>query len=216
MGVRQKPGRSPDKHAAILRAATKIFAREGFFGAKIADIAREAGVADGTVYLYFKNKDDILISIFNQTMDEAIAAGREALCVISEPIAKLRQAAYLHLERLGRDRDLAVVFQVELRQSIKFMEQFSETRLAEYLEIIRSIFQEGQRAGVFRQTLDTRLAAKVLFGALDEMATNWVLSRRNFRLVGTADAVVDLFCRGFCTEEVRARLPEPQPDAVRG
>ncbi len=200
MSARQKPGRNPDKHAAIFRAAIKTFARNGFFNSKIADIAREAGVADGTVYLYFKNKDDILISIFNQTMEEAIAAGRLVLAAIHDPIAKLRQVAYLHLERLGRDRDLAVVFQVEFRQSIKFMERFSATRLADYLEIIRGILQDGQRAGVFREPLDTMLAAKVFFGALDEMATNWILSRRSYRLVGTVDPVVDLFCRGFCTD----------------
>ena len=110
----RKSRRSPEKYAAILRAATKVFARNGFFNSKVTDVAREAGVADGTVYLYFKNKDDILISLFNQTMDEAIAAGRQTLPAMSDPIAKLRQVAYLHLDRLGRDRNLAVVFQVEL------------------------------------------------------------------------------------------------------
>ena len=197
MSARRKPGRNSDKYAALLRAATKIFARDGFFNSKIADIAREADVADGTVYLYFRNKDDLLISIFNQTMEEGIAAGRQALASITDPVARLRQVAYLHLERLGRDRDLAVVFQVELRQSIKFMEQFSATRVAEYLGIISGILQEGQRAGVFREAMDTKLAAKVFFGALDEMATNWILSRRNYRLVGCIDSVVDLFCGGI-------------------
>ena len=200
MHSQRKPRRNPDKYAAILRAATKVFARNGFFNSKVADVAREANVADGTVYLYFKNKDDILISLFNQTMDEAIAAGRQALAAISDPIAKLRQVAYLHLDRLGRDRDLAVVFQVELRQSTKFMEQFSTTRVAEYLGIIRSILQDGQHAGVFRDLPDTNLAAKIFFGALDEMATNWILSRRKYRLVSTVEPVVELFCRGLCAD----------------
>ena len=200
MVMPRKSRRSPDKYAAILRAATKVFARNGFFNSKVTDVAREAGVADGTVYLYFKNKDDILISLFNQTMDEAIAAGRQTLAALSDPIAKLRQVAYLHLDRLGRDRNLAVVFQVELRQSHKFMERFSATRVTEYLGIIRSILQDGQHAGVFRDRLDTNMAAKIFFGALDEMATNWILSRRKYALVSTVDPVVELFCRGLCAD----------------
>src|SRR5689334_8165513 len=115
------------KYETILRAAIKVFARSGFFNSKVADVAREAGVADGTVYLYFKNKDDILVSIFNHVMDEALGAGRKRLEEAGEPREKLKRIVHAHLNRLGRDRDLAVVFQVELRSSTKFMEQFSAT-----------------------------------------------------------------------------------------
>lgn len=190
--------RSSDKYDAILRAATKVFARNGFFNSKVADVAGEAGIADGTVYLYFKNKDDILVSLFNRTMDEAILSGRRALEDISDPVARLRKVAFLHLNRLGRDRNLAIVFQVELRQSTKFMERFSSTKIAEYLSIIRGILRDGQHAGVFREKLDTHLAAKMFFGALDEMATNWILSKRKYPLVSSVDPVVELFCRGLC------------------
>lgn len=195
--ARQAPRRKKEKYPAILRAAIKVFAQNGFFNSKVADVAREAGVADGTVYLYFKNKVDILISIFNHSMDEAISEVRQALAGLTDPGEKLRQVAYMHLDRLGRDRNLAVVFQVELRQSTKFMEQFSTTKVKEYLEIIRGILHEGQKMGRFRKDLDTKIAAKIFFGALDEMATNWILSRNNYRLVTTVDPVVDLFCRGL-------------------
>ena len=114
-----------DKRDAILRAATKVFAQNGFFQSQVADVARVAGVAAGTVYLYFSSKDDLLVSIFERTMREAIAEGRTALEGVADPRERLRRIAQLHLERLGRDRDLAVVFQVELRQSMKFMERFS-------------------------------------------------------------------------------------------
>ncbi|HVF28112.1 MAG TPA: TetR/AcrR family transcriptional regulator, partial [Pyrinomonadaceae bacterium] len=114
-----------DKREAILRAATRVFARNGYFSSKVADIARVAGVADGTVYLYFKSKEEILHSIFDRNTTEAIAEGRRQLDEISDPREKLRRIAALHLERLGADRDLAVVFQVELRGSTKFMEEFS-------------------------------------------------------------------------------------------
>jgi TetR/AcrR family fatty acid metabolism transcriptional regulator len=185
-----------DKRGAILKAATKVFARRGFFNSQVADVAREAGVAAGTVYLYFHNKDDLLVSIFERTMQEAIAAGRACLAGVSDPAERLRQIAHLHLDRMSRDRDLAVVFQVELRQSTKFMERFSTTWLREYLGIIRDVIADGQAQGRFRRDLNPTVAAKVFFGALDEMATNWVLSRRRYSLVADAEAVVDLFANG--------------------
>ena len=186
-----------DKRDAILRAAIETFAARGFFNAQVADVARGAGVAAGTVYLYFRGKDDLLISIFERTMKEAIAAGRESVAARTSPLEQLREIATLHLERLGRDRDLAVVFQVELRQSTKFMERFSATYLREYLGIIRDVIAKGQAKGVFRKQINPTLAAKVLFGALDEMATNWILSRRKYSLVAEADAIVDVFVGGL-------------------
>jgi TetR/AcrR family fatty acid metabolism transcriptional regulator len=193
--------KSNGKYEAILRAAIKVFAGSGFFNSKVADVARVAGVADGTVYLYFKNKDDILASIFNHYMDNALAAGRARLAEIDDPIVKLQRIVHAHLEGLGRDRNLAVVFQVELRSSTKFMEQFSATKVTEYLELIREVIEEGQRAGVFRSGLNTKIVAKILFGALDEMATNWVLSHKRYSLAATAEPVLDLFLNGI------ARVP---------
>src|SRR5919112_748049 len=187
---------SGDKREAIMRAATKVFARSGYFNSKVADIAREAGVADGTVYLYFKSKEEILRSIFERNTSEAVRAGREELARISDPREKLRRIARHHLERLGADRDLAVVFQVELRGTTKFMEEFSAAGLAEYLGLIREVFEEGQAAGVFRAGLKAKLVAKVLFGALDEMATNWILSKRRYKLAPLADEVLDIFLGG--------------------
>lgn len=185
-----------DKRDALLRAAIETFAATGFFNAQVADVARTAGVAAGTVYLYFRGKDDLLISIFEKTMKEAIAAGRRTMAAIDDPLDRLRAIARLHLDRMSRDRALAVVFQVELRQSTKFMERFSTTHLREYLGLIRDVVADGQAAGVFRKDVNPTLAAKLLFGMLDEMATNWILSRRRYSLVAEGDAIVDLFVRG--------------------
>ena len=185
-----------DKREAILRAATRVFAGNGYFNSKVADIAREAGVADGTVYLYFKSKEEILHSIFDRTMEEAIAEGRKQLETVTDPREKLRRIARLHLERMGADRDLAVVFQVELRGSTKFMEEFSAAGFAEYLGLIHGVIAEGQAAGVFRVGLNAKVAAKLFFGALDEMATNWILSQRRYKLVPLADQVLDIFLNG--------------------
>src|SRR6185503_5101774 len=150
---------------------------------KVADIAREAGVADGTVYLYFKSKEEILHSIFDRNMAEAIAAGRKQLEGISDPREKLRSIALLHLERLGADSDLAVVFQVELRGSTKFMEEFSAAGFAEYLRLIRSTFEEGQRAGVFRKELNAKVVAKI-----------------RYKLAPMADQVLDIFLNGVAAK----------------
>jgi len=111
----------------------------------------------------------------------------------------LRRIAQLHLERLGADRDLAIVFQIELRGSTKFMEEFSAAGFAEYLNLLRQIIEEGQRSQVFRKDMNAKVVAKILFGALDEMATNWILSRRRYSLEADADAVVDLFINGSRT-----------------
>ena len=185
-----------DKREAILRAATKVFARSGYFNSKVADVARVAGVADGTVYLYFKSKEEILRSLFDRGVGEAVADARARTSALSDPRDKLREIARLHLERLGADRDLAVVFQVELRGSTKFMEEFSAAGFAEYLALIRETFEEGQRAGAFRRELNAKVVAKVLFGALDEMATNWILSPRRYKLAPLADQVTDILFAG--------------------
>ena len=186
-----------DKRTAILRAAIDVFAARGFFNAQVADVARAAGVAAGTVYLYFRSKDDLLVSIFERTMRAAIADARACIEPLSDPIEQLRALARVHLDRLGRDRSLAVVFQVELRQSTKFMERFSATLLREYLGLIRGIVAAGQESGAFRQGINPTLAAKLLFGGLDEMATNWILSRRKYSLAAEADAIVDVFVGGL-------------------
>lgn len=186
-----------DKRAAILRAATTVFARKGFFNSKVSDIAAEAGIADGTVYLYFKGKDDILHSIFDRAMAEFIAEGKRELETLADPAEKLRRIAEMHLERLGADRDLAVVFQVELRGSTKFMEEFSAAGFSDYLEIIRKTIEEGQRAGVFRRDVKPIVTAKILYGALDEMVTNWILSKRSYPLAPLADEVMKIFFGGI-------------------
>ena len=195
--------RKADKRELILDAATRVFARSGFFNAQVADVARAAGVAAGTVYLYFRGKDDLLVSLFERTMRQAIAQGREALAGVDGPIERLRRIARLHLERLGRDRDLAVVFQVELRQSTKFMERFSATYLREYLGIIREAIAEGQAQRLLRADVNPTLAAKAIFGALDEMATNWVLSPRKYDLSAESDVVVDLIVSGAKARSAR-------------
>lgn len=187
----------PDKREAILRAATKVFAGNGYFNSKVSDIAGAAGIADGTVYLYFKSKDEILHSIFDRAMTEFIAEGKQELAKLDDPVAKLRRIAELHLGKLGADRDMAIVFQVELRGSTKFMQEFSAAGFAEYLDIIRVTIADGQRAGIFRSDIKPVVCAKILYGALDEMVTNWILSKHRYPLEPMADEVLKIFFGGI-------------------
>jgi len=203
--ARPVAGARADRRDAILRAAIDVFAGHGFFNAQVADVARAAGVAAGTVYLYFEGKDDLLVSIFEKTMREAIADGRAAVAPVRDAVQQLRTVARVHLDRMGRDRNLAIVFQVELRQSTKFMERLSSTLLREYLGIIRAIIVDGQKSGAFRKDLNATLAAKLFFGGLDEMATNWILSRRKYALASESDAIVDLFVNGAAAPRARRR-----------
>lgn len=185
-----------DKREAILRAATKVFAVKGYFNSKVSDIAGEAGIADGTVYLYFKSKEEVLHSIFDRAMSEFIEEGKREISGIASPEQRIRKIAQLHLEKLGSDRDMAIVFQVELRGSTKFMQEFSAAGFSDYLDIIRQTIEDGQQAGTFRSDIKPIICAKILYGALDEMVTNWILSKRSYPLTPMADEVLKIFFGG--------------------
>jgi TetR/AcrR family fatty acid metabolism transcriptional regulator len=188
--------RSEDKRGRILEAAVKVFARKGYFGARVAEIARKAGVADGTIYLYFRNKEDILVSLFDEVMAEHIARGREEVERTRGAAARLRVIAEHHLRLFSGNGDLAVVFQVELRQSTKFMERFTATWLQDYFALLTDVMAAGQREGALRSDLPLKLATKAFFGVLDEMVTSWILGRKDYDVGDLAAPVVDLFLRG--------------------
>ena len=188
--------RNPEKYDRILEAAMAVFAEKGFFVSRISDIADRANVADGTVYLYFKNKDEILATAINSAFDTFMNNAREELQKIAEPAERLRTLARLHLEALGGNRNAAVVFQMELRQSTRLLE-FSHHHLIEYFTLVRDAIQEGQRRGDFRRDLPDKIAANCFFGALDEMVTSWVLSEHDFPLANAADAIVDILLNGM-------------------
>ena len=188
--------KAADKSQRILDAATRVFARKGYFAARVSDIAKKAGVADGTIYLYFRNKEDILVRLFDEVMSQHVSQARDAVRALPSAPERLRTIAERHLAVLGENRDLAVVFQVELRQSTHFMERFTGSWLRDYFDLLHEVIDGGQSDGSLRADVDRRLAAKVLFGALDEMVTSWLLSDRRYALQDMAAPVVDLFLRG--------------------
>ena len=186
-----------NKRERILRAAIDVFAQSGYFNAKVSEIARAAGVADGTIYLYFDGKEDLLISVFREHTRNYLQSLERDLVNVKGPEERMRTAIRHHLQALGRDRSLAIVWQVELRHSLKFMALLSHQEVAEYLNILRKIVEQGQSAGVFRRTLRPQLVAKSLFGILDELVTSWVLSEKKYAVEDQADQVADLVLNGL-------------------
>jgi TetR/AcrR family fatty acid metabolism transcriptional regulator len=185
-----------DKRRRILEAAIRVFARKGYFAARVSDIAKKAGVADGTIYLYFRSKEDVLVRLFDEVMSEHVEEAREAVRALPSAPDRLLAIAERHLAVLGENRDLAAVFQVELRQSTRFMERFTASWLRDYFALLDEVLEKGQRDGSLRADVNRKLAAKVLFGALDETVTSWLLSEKRYSLTDSAAPVVDLFLRG--------------------
>ncbi|MFQ5521163.1 MAG: TetR/AcrR family transcriptional regulator [Candidatus Methylomirabilia bacterium] len=193
--------RDSSKPQQIIDAAVRVFARNGYYNSRVSDIAREAGVASGTIYLYFKTKDDILVKLFREKMAAFVAYLRQAIATEPDARAKLCRLVALHFHILEADPALAEVVQVELRQGHKFFRGASATEVGSYFALIGSVLEEGVEAGLFRKHLPIKVATKVLFGAMDQMATSWVLGKRGYKLTETAPAVADLFLAGVAASE---------------
>ena len=196
--------RTDDKRQRILDAAVQVFASKGFFASRVSDIASAAGIADGTVYLYFRNKDDILIKLFDDVMAVHLEAARQEIRDAKQPADHLQIIADHHLGLLGGNPQLAVVFQVELRQSTKFMELFTASWLKEYFDLVEAAIEAGQREGTIREDLSRKLATHAFFGALDAIVTSWVLAHNAFDLKEMAQPVVELFLAGAAAKPRRA------------
>jgi len=188
--------RDPEKPQQIIEAALRVFARTGYFNARVSDIAREAGIAAGTIYLYFDTKEEILITLFREKMAGFVETVRQAIAEEHDAVAKLRRLVRLHFQILEDNPELAEVVQVELRQGQKLFRGPANQEIAAYFALIASVLEEGAVAGRFSADLPVKVATKMLFGAMDQMATSWVLGKRGYHLVSTADTVVDIFLQG--------------------
>jgi TetR/AcrR family fatty acid metabolism transcriptional regulator len=188
---------SPEKYQRILDSAIAVFAERGFHSARVSDIAGRAGVADGTVYLYFRNKEEILMAAINTAFEAFMKLARIELAKIESPVEKLRRLAFLHFESLGSNRNLAVVLQMELRQSVRFLETFSHHQMVEYFGLVRECIKQGKDHGLFRAELNDKIAANCFFGALDEMVTSWVLAEEEYPLAQAAEPVSNIILRGL-------------------
>lgn len=195
------PTKAEDKHKRILQAAIKVFARNGFYNSKVSEIAKEAAVADGTIYLYFKNKDDILISLFEEEMGKAIENMKEEIDKEEDLLDKLKRFAVVQLNSKKDNPDLAAIMEVELRQSSKFMKEYVNRKFIEYLKIISSIIREGQKGGIIKKGIDPTIVSRAFWGALDEVARFWVLSpKKRVSLSASAELISDIFIKGMIEE----------------
>ena len=192
-------GSRANKRTLITDAAINVFAEKGFHQARIADIAKRAGVADGTIYLYFKNKEDLLLSVFEEKMDYLLTELGNALDGISDPVERIRQFARFHFQQVRDHSAAAEVLQVELRLSNKFLKEYRPEKLWAYLGVFGQIVREGQAKGIFDPNLDPFISMWAFFGSLDEIAMQWVLSKNSerFSLEQAADQVAEVFIRGL-------------------
>src|SRR5437899_2384713 len=185
--------RPPEREPGV---AIRVFARNGYYNSRVSDIAREAGIASGTIYLYFRTKDEILVTLFREKMAQWVALVRREIATERGAEAKIRKLVALHFAVLEGDPDLAEVVQVELRQGHKFFRGASAHEVSAYFDLIGSTLHEGMAAGQIRADLPVKIATKMLFGAMDQMATSWVLGKRGYHLTETAEAVASIFLRG--------------------
>ncbi len=187
-----------NKYRKIIAAATKVFAKNGFYKAKVSEIAKEAGIADGTIYIYFKHKDDILIALFEEKMKEVLDNMKKQISLESDPLKKIERFALLHLKLIEDNKDMAEIIQVELRQSSKFMKDYHNIKFAQYLDLIGDIIQEGKEKGLIRKDIIPGIGKRAFFGALDEMSRFWVLSkRRKYNIETAARQISSYFINGI-------------------
>jgi TetR/AcrR family fatty acid metabolism transcriptional regulator len=194
-----KRRRENDKYQRILEAAIKVFAEQGFFQSTISQIAKEAGVADGTIYLYFKNKDDILVQFFNYKAKQVFDGFREEVNRAESAVDKLRNLVRRHLAEFQRDRNMAILYQFETHQSSRLAEEQIKEMSNMYLDIVAEIMEQGQQEGLIRKNLYLSLVKRFILGAVDEVINTWIHSGGEYDLVSMADPLVDLFIEGVGT-----------------
>ncbi len=211
----QARDKSSDKRHRILDAALKVFAERGFYNAKVAEVARQAGVADGTIYLYFENKDDLLISLFEDRMEFLIRRLREDLATLEgDAPSKIRRMIHLHLLLAEEAPALAEFITVELRQSAKFVKEYDNPRFMQYLGILRDLIVQGQQEGTIAVHLDARTVSRAIFGSLDELLLSLTLAsrRKKMNLTQAGDDLADLFLLGItrpAPDSTSASAPDP-------
>ncbi|HEY4015124.1 MAG TPA: TetR/AcrR family transcriptional regulator [Polyangiaceae bacterium] len=169
--------KSHDKRERILAAAVRVFAKKGFHATRVSEVARAAGVADGTIYLYFRSKEELLVSLFEDRVERLLAFLETELPRARGAPKKLRRVIEIQLGLLEGERDLAEVVTVILRQSTRLMKEYAAPKFTAYLDAIGRVVADGQAAGEIRSDVSPHLAARVVFGALDGIAMTWALGK---------------------------------------
>ncbi|WP_213524808.1 TetR/AcrR family transcriptional regulator [Paenibacillus sp. J31TS4] len=186
-----------EKFERILDAAVKVFAETGYHGSQVSKIAREAGVADGTIYLYFKSKEDILISLFRERLGELVGKFKESAEDSKTAPEALRRICTIHYTELESNPELAYVTQIELRQSSLELRKAIGQTVKPYIQLIEAVLLQGMEEGAFRADLDPKLTRLLIFGGMDETVTSWLISGRKYSLTSQVDKTVEFFLRAL-------------------
>lgn len=189
--------RNKPKYGQIIEAAVQVIAENGYHSSQVSKIARQAGVADGTIYLYFKNKEDILVSVFEEKMGDFIEHTSKAIKKQRQAHDQLRTLIEMHFSQLAENKHLAVVTQLELRQSnLELRFQINDV-LTPYLQLIDGVIQTGIDEKTFKGNLHIPLARQMIFGTMDEIVTTWVVKEHKYNLVELVDPVHDMLIDGL-------------------
>ena len=189
--------RNKPKYKQIIDAAVIAIAESGYHQAQVSKIAKQAGIADGTVYLYFKNKEDILISLFEEKMGVFVENLQQIIKDETSASEKLGQMVENHFRVLANDHHLATVTQLELRQSNKEIRLKINAVLVEYLKLLDHILIEGMVSGDFNPSMDVRIARQMVFGTIDEISTTWVMNENRYDLMELAPKVNMMLLNGL-------------------
>ncbi|MEF8889397.1 MAG: TetR/AcrR family transcriptional regulator [Desulfohalobiaceae bacterium] len=193
-----------EKYEQILEAAIRVFARQGYYNSTISQVAREAGVGDGTIYLYFKNKDDILDNFFSYKTTQIFSQFKDEVDHCDNALDKLERLVACHLHEFEQNRDLAVVYEVETRMRRHLSDEKIKEMSRMYFDLVAQIVEQGQNEGTIRQNIPIHLVKQYLIGAVDEVITTWLYSSREYQLASMAEPLVNLFINGIGTASAEA------------
>ncbi|MCI1776993.1 MAG: TetR family transcriptional regulator [Paenibacillus lautus] len=185
-----------EKYHLILQGALKVFAENGYHRSQVSKIAKAAGVADGTIYLYFKRKEDILIRLFQEKLGELVGKFHESVEGTTDAVEALRTVCSIHFSELESNPELAYVTQIELRQSDLELRKEIGSALKPYIVLIENILEQGIQEQKFRSDLNVKLVRNLIFGAMDEAVTSWLISGRKYSLSNQADETLSFFLSG--------------------
>lgn len=190
-----------EKYQLILQGALKVFAENGYHRSQVSKIAKAAGVADGTIYLYFKRKEDILIRLFQEKLGELVGKFHDSVEGITDPIEALRTVCRIHFTELESNPELAYVTQIELRQSDLELRKEIGSALKPYIVLIENILNQGVKENLFRSDLNIKLVRNLIFGSMDEAVTSWLISGHKYRLSDQVDDTLSFFLHGISSKE---------------
>ncbi|MCD6532682.1 MAG: TetR/AcrR family transcriptional regulator [Deltaproteobacteria bacterium] len=202
-GVPDDP-RKRVKYLAIIEAALEAFSEYGYHDCPVSKIAQKANVADGTIYLYFANKEEVLVSVFQEKINRLIRDIEKLTTDCSDAWEKIEVLIRYHLTNMGNDPVLANFLQIQLRQSSSKIRQGIAEPLRKFYRLIESFVADGQKEGVIDSSLNANIARKVIFGSIDEVVSCWVLSRRRYDLKERIDDVVYILQRALLSEPVKS------------